>query len=243
MRDEITLKMQITLFKRPKKGSVIIEGFPGFGLVGNITTEFLIDHLNAELIGTVKADEVQPLIAVHDGKVVQPIGVFYDEKNNIVIMHVITSAAGIEWKLAETILKLAREIEAREIISIEGVVGGEDREIRGFYFSNNAKGRKRFENMKAEKLREGIVVGVTGALMLERDFPFSAIFVETHSNMPDSRASAKAIELLDKYLNLKVDPRPLLRQAEVFEDKIKKLLEQSKTMMSEQEKKKMSYIS
>jgi len=235
--------MKITLFKKPKKGSVIIEGFPGFGLIGNIVTEFLIEHLKAELIGTIKVDEVQPLIAVHEGKVIQPIGIYYDEKNNIVIIHVITTAVGLEWKLAEAILNLAKDIEANEIISIEGVVGGEDREIRSFYFANNSARKKKFDAIKSEQLREGIVVGVTGALMLEREFPVSAIFVETHSNMPDSRASAKAIELLDKYLNLKVDPKPLLRQAEIFEEKIKKLLEQSKAMVSEQEKKRMAYIS
>ncbi|MBW2989975.1 PAC2 family protein, partial [Candidatus Woesearchaeota archaeon] len=42
--------MQIKLWKKPKN-PIIIEGFPGFGLVGTIASEFLIDHLKTELIG------------------------------------------------------------------------------------------------------------------------------------------------------------------------------------------------
>ena len=65
--------MKIELYKKPKNVT-IIEGFPGFGLVGTITTEFLIDHLKAEKIGRVFFQDLAPLIAVHEGKIVEPIG-------------------------------------------------------------------------------------------------------------------------------------------------------------------------
>ena len=42
--------VSLELWKKPK-GATIIEGFPGYGLVGPITTEFLIDHLKTEQIG------------------------------------------------------------------------------------------------------------------------------------------------------------------------------------------------
>ena len=42
--------MKIVLTEKPKN-AILIEGFPGFGLVGTITTEFLIDHLKAKKIG------------------------------------------------------------------------------------------------------------------------------------------------------------------------------------------------
>jgi predicted ATP-grasp superfamily ATP-dependent carboligase len=61
--------------------------------------------------------------------------------------------------------------------------------------------------------------------------------------MPDSKAAAKAVEALDKYLNLNIDYKPLLKQAEKFEDKLKHILEQKEQTVSEQEKKKLSYIS
>jgi len=33
------------------KNPIVIEGFPGFGLVGTIVTEFLLDHLKCEEVG------------------------------------------------------------------------------------------------------------------------------------------------------------------------------------------------
>ncbi len=227
--------------KRPKN-PIIIEGFPGFGLVGNISTEFLIEHLGAEQIGSIRLEETTPMIAIHNGKVVHPVGLFYDKKTNILIVHVIASAQGIEWKMAEIIKQLAKDLQAKEIICLEGVVGGDD-STRSFYFSNQKTADKKFETIKVDKLKEGIVVGVTGALLLEAGLPVSSIFVETHSAMPDSKAAAKVIEVLDRYLGLEVDYKPLLKQAEEFEKKLKTIMAQKSAVTDEQEKKKMSYIS
>lgn len=233
--------MKIELTKTPKN-PVIIEGFPGFGLVGNISTEFLIQHLKAEQIGSIKMEESAPMVAIHEGKVVHPIGIFYDKKNNIILLHVITSPQGVEWKMAEIVKDLAKQLQAKEIICLEGVVGG-DNTTRSFYFTNKKTNDKRFEDVAVKKLNEGIVVGVTGALLLEENISVSSIFVETHSAMPDSKAAAKAIEVLDKYLGLQVDYKPLLKQAQEFEKKLKGMMAQKNAVSDEQEKKRMSYIS
>ncbi len=92
-------------------------------------------------------------------------------------------------------------------------------------------------------LKEGIIMGVTGAVLLRIEkTPVSCIFVETHTNLPDSKAAAKIIEALDKYLGLKIDYKPLLQQAEKFEDKLKGLLTKSKEAEELSEKKKLSYV-
>jgi predicted ATP-grasp superfamily ATP-dependent carboligase len=70
----------------------------------------------------------------------------------------------------------------------------------------------------------------------------TCLFAETHSALPDSRAAAKLIELLDKYLGLKVDYRPLIDKAEKFEMKIKDLLTKAQSATQMAEKKKQTYI-
>ena len=52
--------MKIILKKVPRN-PIIIEGFPSFGLVGTITTEFLLEHLKAELIGEFEYKELSRL--------------------------------------------------------------------------------------------------------------------------------------------------------------------------------------
>ena len=60
--------------------------------------------------------------------------------------------------------------------------------------------------------------------------------------MPDSKAAAKVIETLDKYLELGVDFKPLLQKAEELEGKLKNLMQQSKIATEEKERKDLDYL-
>ncbi len=234
--------MELKLYKKPKK-VVIIEGFPGFGLVGTIATEFLINHLKTELIGRVKSKSLPAMAAIHGDKVVQPLGVYYNKQYNLVILHAITSPAGLEWDIADTLEKLAVELEAKEIISLEGVGSTEMGKSRTFYYSSDKKKNAALKKCDLEPLGEGIIIGVTGALLLKKiKTPFSCILAETHTSLPDSKAAANIIKALDSYLGLKVDYKPLIKTAAEFEEKIKNMLERVKAVGKEQEKKKLSYL-
>lgn len=231
--------MRLILEKRPRS-PVIISGFPGFGLVGTITTEFLIKHLDAEPIGKIRVEEVPPVIAVHKGSPVEPLGIFYDRKTNILIIHALTAVNGLEWDLAELLLKIMQELKAKEIISIEGVGSTliNHEEPKAFYMGES----KKLKGTGIDPLKEGIIVGVTGALLLKKEIKVTCLFAETHSTLPDSRAAAKIIEVLDNYLNLKVDYQPLLKKAEEFETKIKSVMEKAQSISSQREKKGLTYF-
>jgi len=45
--------------------------------------------------------------------------------------------------------------------------------------------------------------------------------------LPDSRSAAELIKYLDVYLGLKIDPKPLMKQAEDFENKLKDMIKVS----------------
>ncbi len=235
--------MKIILTKKPKNPT-IVEGFPGFGLVSTIATEFLIDHLKTEKIGRIWTKKIPAMIAVHEEKVVEPIGIFYNKKHNIIIVHVVSAAVGIEWELAETIVDLATQLNAKEIISLEGIGSTKPSEkTRAFHYSSSKEKAAKLSKLTNAPLKEGIIMGLTGALMLlgRKKTTSTAIFAESHSDMPDSKAAAKCIEILNNYLGLKIDIKPLIKQAEKFEAKLKQLLEQT-AKMSKEQKKKLSYV-
>jgi len=234
-------KSIVSLTKKPKKVT-IIEGFPGFGLVGTITTGFLIDHLKCEQIGRHYFEEPPITLAIHDCKLVDPIGIFYNKKYNIVIVHSISNATNMEWKASEVIQDIAEQLEAKEIITIEGVGSTETTECRAFHYATQPSARKKLGDIGYNCLGEGIIVGVTSALLLKSKLPITSLFAETHSQLPDSKAAAKIIEVLDKYLTLEVDYQPLLKQAEVFEERLKTILEQSKKAKELKEQKNLSYL-
>ena len=235
--------MEVKLWKKPKN-CTIIEGFPGFGLVGTIASEFLIEHLKTEQIGKILFNDMPAMVAIHENKIVEPLGIFYNQKFNIVIVHAIIAATHYEWEMASTVSKLASDLQAKEIISLEGVGSAEESEgTRVFYYSNDDKNAKLFEKAGIDALKEGIIIGVTGAILLRVEkTPVSCLFVETHSNLPDSKASAKIIEALDKYLGMDIDYKPLLEQAQKFEEKLKTILQKGQEAQEISDKKKLSYF-
>ena len=235
--------MEIKLFEKPKN-CTIIQGFPGFGLVGTIATEFLIDHLETRLIGKITLDDMPAIAAIHEGKVVEPLGIFYNKKYNVVVLHAISSAQGHEWKIAHALTELIDKVSAKEVICLEGVGAPniDTSKMRTFFHSNNDQRRKKLEKI-TEPLKEGIIMGVTGAVILRlEDIPISCIFAETNTDMPDSKAAAQIIKVLDEYLGLEVDIKPLLAQAVKFEEKLKTILSKSKEAEDISEKKKLSYM-
>lgn len=234
--------ISLQLNKKPLN-PIIVNGFPGFGMVGTIAAEFLIEHLKTEKIGKIVFDDAPALVAIHQGKVIEPFGVFYNQKYNLVVIHALTAPQNSEWKFADIIIEVAKQLKAKEIIGIEGVGSSSDKDAsKVFYHTNTPAKEKDFKKMGLEQLGEGIIMGITSALLIKSDMPISCIFAETHSNLPDSKAAAKIIETLDAYLDLEVDFKPLLAMAEKFEEKLKNIMQQSKIASEERDKKTMSYV-
>jgi predicted ATP-grasp superfamily ATP-dependent carboligase len=223
-------KLELKLKKKPKN-SIIIEGFPGFGFVATIAVEYLMDHLKMHSIGSFWSPRLAPIAFVHGKRVVQPLEIFHNDKYNIIVLEAVTGVAGMEWEVTDALLDLYKKVNAKEIICIEGIGSESDKsEPNTYYYTNCEEKKKKFEALGIKPVKDGIIFGPAGALMLkaEKNCNASFIFAETHSNLPDSKAAAKIIEALDKYLGLKIDYRPLLKKAEGFEEQLKGMMEQAK---------------
>ncbi|MEM4245366.1 MAG: hypothetical protein QXR60_04150, partial [Candidatus Nanoarchaeia archaeon] len=59
---------------------------------------------------------------------------------------------------------------------------------------------------------------------------------ESHVGLGDSKAAAKVIEILDDYLGLDVDYKPLIKAAEKFEQTLKEILEKGKKIAEHKSK-------
>lgn len=217
--------------KLTPKNPTIIEGFPGLGFAATITTEYLMDHLKMHPIGKMWSPRFAPMALVHNKRVVQPVELFHNDKYNIIVTEAVSGVGGLEWELAEAIISLYKKTNAKEIISVEGISAPVERKNPQVYFFTNQPDKKVIlEKMGLKEIGEGVIFGVSGAIMvkLPKDVRLISLFVETHSDLPDSKAAAKLIQVLDQYLNLKVDYKPLLKRAEGFEEKLKELIGQAK---------------
>jgi len=234
--------MKLVLTKKPKNVT-IIEGFPGFGLIGTIATEFLMEHLQTEKIGFVEIDEVPAMIAIHQNKVIEPISFHYSKKYNLVLVHAINISKDLGWKVADLITDLAKMLTAKEIISLEGVGSPNPSGGRIFYYSTEGNILQKKLGNIVQPLSEGIIVGVTGALLAKNiSTPIIALFAEAKSNLPDSKAAADIIKVLDVYAGLDVDTKPLLKQAQLFEEKLRNIMQKTQDAEELHDEKKLSYV-
>ena len=80
--------------------------------------------------------------------------------------------------------------------------------------------------------QEGMIAGVTGVLLYEgvlKKRDVICLLAEANPAYPDSRAAGNLLEVLDKMTPIiKIDPKPLYREAEEIEKNIRMFMEQSK---------------
>ena len=235
--------MEIILSQKLKNPTIIV-GFPGFGLVGTIASEFLIEHLKVEKVGKIMVKQSPAMVAVHQQRVIDPISLYYNKKYNMLLVHGIAAPKGKEWDIAQAIAELSQRVSGKEIISLEGVGASEGmgRDPQTFYYAQDENHKKLFEKKGIKPLDEGVIIGITGAMLSTIDSGMSAVFVETNSNLPDSKAAASLISVLDAYLGLRVDYKPLLDQAKKFEAKLKNLMNKSVEAQEMSEKKTLNYV-
>ncbi len=213
--------MKLILNKRPKNVT-IIQGFPSFGLVSTIAIKFLIDHLDVEEIGSIDSERITPLTVIHKGKVISPITLFYNKKHNLLIIQSLTEVNGSEWDLSSTILDLAKSVEAKELVVLESKPSQQGT-LEVYYYSTKNKLKW------LKEIKEGIVMGTTAATLLKsQELPITCLFAEAHSQLPDSESAAKVIDVLNKYLSMKVDYKPLLETAKKFEESLKQYMSKIK---------------
>ena len=241
-------KEDVVKLTQKVKGVKILEGFPGLGVVSTIATSFLIEHLKCEKIGSFHFEdkEVAPVVSIHKCELIHPVGLYYSKKANLVIVHAITSPLYVEWEAADFVLDLCNQLSAKELITVEGIGApptSAKQEPTAFFFSPNDWNTKKMKDLGVGCLGEGSVIGVTAALLSKnKEIPMTCFFADTFSNLPDSRAAAKIIEVLDKYLKLNVDYKPLIKQAEDFEERIKQIMQKTAQTQEVKERKDLNYL-
>src|SRR5659263_99624 len=68
------------------KNPVILEGFPGIGLVGNIVATQIASELKMKQIGTIESRLFPPITVLYDGLTFAPVRIYEDPQNNFIVV-------------------------------------------------------------------------------------------------------------------------------------------------------------
>ena len=211
---------------------IIIEGFPGVGMVGTISASYLSENLGMKLIGYLTSNLFPPIAAIHDYKPVSPARIYASEKHNLIVLFsefVIPSE--IVYPLSEKIIEWAKKKNAAAIYSLAGIAPENPIDKIFGIASNPAMGEK----LKAggiDLIKEGATQGVSGVLIAEcasQNFPAANIMVQTNSPL-DPGASAKLLDKLSELIGTKIDTKALSTEGKKIEGKMKEALDKMKKM-------------
>lgn len=210
---------------------VIVEGFPGIGLVGNIASQHLIDELNMEYIGSVESKYFPPIAVLFNGIINMPVRIYQSEEYNILtVISDIPVHPTISYEVSKVLMDWAQSINVKEIVSIAGIATMSSEE-KVFGAATNDDMLNMIKDY-VEIFQVGTISGISGSVMTEcfmRNVPAISLLGETNSPNPDPRAAASVINILNIIYNLPISTDNLMEQAEQIEIELQKLAEQVQT--------------
>ena len=216
--------------KKPKlKNAVLITGLPGIGLIGRTVAIHLIEALKGKKIAEIYSPHFPHEAIMHkDGTLTLVGGAFYriqgKKRDVIVLVGDVQAISSIgQYEVATEVLNYVEKLGIKEIITIGGYSAGRVlKKGRIFGVVNTESMRKTFENLGVIfGAIDGAVVGIAGllpALARFRNIPSICILGETHGVYVDVIAARQIVELLAKYLNIKIDMTDIEEKAREIDE-------------------------
>ncbi|MFH1257705.1 MAG: PAC2 family protein [Candidatus Micrarchaeota archaeon] len=216
------------------KNAVMIEGFPGIGMIGTISASYLAEKLGMRIIGYISSSHFPPIAAIHDYVPVSPARIYASEKYNLIVLFsefVIPSE--VAFALSQKILKYAQEKGCKEIYSLAGIASEQPQE-KIFGIGSTPQMVEKLKKNGIEVIKEGATQGVSGLLISEcasEKFPAANILIQTSQPM-EPKGSAKLLAKLADLIKVPVDVKPLVAEGAVIEEKIKSSMDKIKSLHS-----------
>jgi len=231
--------------KKDISNSLVIISFPTVGLVSSIVASFLISNMKLELIAGITSDDFYPAAIIYEGVPTPPVRIFAGEnvcgpENKCDQIVVITSELPIRTSafspLADKIIEWCNEKNCKILTTLEGIQSKDPSgdNILVFHVASNEEAAEQLKGLPSKPFDTGMVSGLSGILLYKgnlQNIAISCLMSEAHAEYPDSRSAAELLKVLDKMVpQIKMDPEPLLKEAEEIEEKIKKAMAQIKPM-------------
>ncbi len=218
--------------KIPLKKPVIIEGFPGIGMVGTICASYLAEKLKMDLVGSMHSSKFPPISAIHDYKPVSPARIYASKKHNLIVLFSeFVIPAEVVYGLSSTIMDFAKAKKASALYSLAGIASPEPTETI-YGIASTSRLADQLKKNKVELIREGATQGVSGVLIAEcaaRNFPAANLLVQSSAPL-DPRASARLLDKMAGMLNLPIDTKDLIKQGDAVETRVRESMEKMKDL-------------
>jgi uncharacterized protein len=216
-------------------------GFPDVGLVGLIAVNHMINALGLEEMGYIESDMLPPVIVVHQGDPKAAVRVYGKDRLAIITSEVPIQPLIIP-SLSRKIVDWTKTKGSQLLITVSGIAVQNRLEIETpavYGVGASQTTRNLLTKSDVKLLEEGFMVGAHAAIMsesLKAKVPSVILMAQSHAQYPDPGAAASIISALNKLLDLNVDVKGLLEQAEEIRLKMRELMQRTSKSMRGMEK-------
>jgi uncharacterized protein (TIGR00162 family) len=228
------------------KNPILLEGFPGLGMVGNISTQYLIRQLKAQKLATLYSPHFPYHVLVSKKGGARLLrGEFYywknpNGENDLIFLTGDSQPQTIEgqFEVANSILDYAEKKKVKTVITIGGYRNEVEDHPKVVAVSTNPALFEKALNAKAISSEAGTPIVGTAGLLLGlakfRDIDAICLLGETRGYLPDPNTAKSVIETVQGILGITVDLKDLDKEIE----RSKEILDR----MQEIEKRRVKYV-
>lgn len=215
--------------KKKLNSPIIIAGFPGAGLVGSISTSYIINKLNMNQIACVESEFIVPGVIYTEGKLRHPFRLYSNKEGNICVL-VCEAPIMVEgmYSVLDTFVKWALNNKVNEVMVLDGIAveGLPDSKRMPIILSsdgrkadaanlilddnnnsdvtNKEEGEKKDDNIHSIYPSTAFIGGIAGGILsscLSNGIASKALLISAARRIPDPEGAAIIIESLSKITN------------------------------------------
>jgi len=207
------------------KGYTLVDGFPGYGLVGTIAANYLVDKLKMDFIGYIESKHFPPVSAIHDGKPMPPLRIYKNDKHKLVVfISEFMFPKQLVYTMADTMYNWCEKNKIKKIVSMGGIsIRGKQDEVFGL--SSDAKELRVLGDSGVIPIKEGATTGINALLLIKSSMtgkiPVVSLLAESKPDFVDPLGAALVLTALSDYLDVKIDTQDLIKEASIIESKLK----------------------
>ncbi|HDR53269.1 MAG TPA: proteasome assembly chaperone family protein [archaeon] len=204
------MSLKITEFRKLEPGATFVLGFPGTGMAGSISSEFIVHKMKFDAVGHIRSDLLPAVAIIRESRPQAPIRI-YQQGKLVVVVADIMIPDNLCHSFSKDLVKWIKVQKPKEVIILGGI---EKKEGQAKNYVVSWKD-KYLDNTKLDHMKLGFVVGIYGPLMLElmeAGLPGYMVLTEADRG-PDPRAAATIVRHVSERTGLKLDPSSLEREA------------------------------
>jgi uncharacterized protein len=216
--------------KKKLNSPILVAGFPGAGLVGSISTSYIINKLHMNQIACVESEFIVPGVIYAEGKLRHPFRLYSNDEGNVCVLvcEAPIMAHGM-YSVLDTVVKWALNNKVKEVLVLDGIAveglpdskrmpiilssDGRAADAANLIHDDNNNSDVTNKEEKAADDDDGssniypttaFIGGIAGGILsscLSNGIASKALLIYAARGMPDPEGAAILIESLSKITN------------------------------------------